>query len=138
MKENELNEREDHLIKQERSWEKDLERLKQSELNLIQEVQRLNAEKERLDVEMSSNSVVNFVKWSKNSYGKDGRTFFEAWSEQFVKPWLEKQRQKQQSKQIRTGIQNVIDEFDSGKANSEAMKRGSYIPKQDSNSGLER
>lgn len=138
LKENELNEREDHLIKQERSWKKDLERLKQSELNLIQEVQRLNAEKERLDVEMSSNSVVNFVKWAKNSYSKDGRTFFEAWSEQFVKPWLEKQRQKQQSKQIRTGIQNVTDEFDSGKANSEAMKRGNYIPKQDSNSGLER
>lgn len=138
LKENELNEREDHLIEQERSWEKDLERLTQSQLNLIQEVQRLNAEKERLDVEMSSNSVVNFVKWAKNSYSKDGRTFFEAWSEQFVKPWLEKQRQKQQSKQIRTGVQNIIDEFDSGKANSEAMKRGTHIPKQDSNSGLER
>ena len=138
LKENELNEREDHLIEQERSWEKGLEGLTQSQLNLIQEVQRLNAEKERLDVEMSSNSVVNFVKWAKNSYGKDGRTFFEASSEQFVKPWLEKQRQKQQSKQIRTGIQNVIDEFDSGKANSEAIKRGTYIPKQDSNNGLER
>ena len=53
-------------------------------------------------------------------------------------PWLEKQRQKQQSKQIRTGIQNVTDEFDIGKANSEAMKRGNYISKRDSNSGLER
>ena len=46
--------------------------------------------------------------------------------------------QKERSKRVRTGIQNVTDELDAGKANSEAMKRGNYIPKQDSNSGLER
>ena len=35
--------------------------------------------------------------------------------------------QKERSKRVRTGIQNVTDELDAGKANSEAMKRGNYI-----------
>ena len=69
----------------------------------------------------SEKIVLNYLKGNPNPK-IPSETMFDAWLRIATATY-----QKERSKRVRTGIQNVTDELDAGKANSEAMKRGNYI-----------
>ena len=81
-----------------------------------------NAKLDVIDVNGRSEKIVlNYLKGNPNPK-IPSETMFDAWLRIATATY-----QKERSKRVRTGIQNVTDELDAGKANSEAMKRGNYI-----------